>query len=440
MFLRIDARGPGSDEISYQIGNHPGRQLIRRESEVLGRLWFPEYQEEQVSVVLHVRSNIPPIPGRLTSSSIRYREWDRFAEWINEFMGKVISDPSPVSSGESTPEFRVTLGILPEQLEFEETLVDLFERADLNIKEPTGGKSRIERWLRVKTSELSFSQLLRRLSILIPPLFGRESAGFHARGYAKLLDRRRGTWFNMHPLKSFLVNRFLCLDESAPEPNRENEAVSIDRERERFQSKSKFYRDVGEEVCELVKSKKNSPESAFWMINARDGFLLPSLDDLIGDSSFHVLEGRRNALNRCEQRVNFLMQEGEIPSGADPQFHWCPSGFRRPELHGAKRILWLPRMNELKDGLPLSIANVFLSGYQPDRLLIWTQVREGRILPPSGVGDTSVPPDAPNRKEWISGWEDRAEDEQYNVKWRDVEPTAPFVGAPDTSLLGLVYS
>jgi len=437
MFLRIDARGTGSDQISYQIGNHPGRQLIRRESEVLGRLWFPEYDEEQSSVVLHVRSNIPPIPGRLTSSSIRYREWNRFAEWMQTFLGKVIRDPAPPSD-EQELEYRVHLGVLPRSRAHGDTLVDLFERADLHVQPPPGRQTELQRWLRVTSADLSFPQLLRRLALLVPPLFGGMQSEFHADGYAKLLDSFRGTWFNVHPLKDFLTNRFLCLTESVtPSGDREEHPASLQQEREQFKARRAYARNVGNQIQELVRRPRDAAERSFWILNARDGFLVPPLSEYVEAFSTHLVEGRNDELRRCEERIDHLDRLGDLSPDADPDVQWGPAGFRQVS-RDADLVLWLPRTCELQDGLPSSMSNLLLSSIGPDRLVVWNHVENGQVLEPGLAASGGEPADLfPTKRDWTEHWSTRADGEGYDAHWHDVTVPSNLDHAPENSLLGV---
>lgn len=417
MILRIDARGPGSDQISYKIGNHPGRQLIRRESEALGRLWFPEYEDEKCSVILHVRSNIPPIPNRLTSSSIRYREWHRFAEWVNSFLGKVLREPEP--GGQEDIEYRVKVGVLPEPIKYEEELSDLFERVDLSVEEPSGRSDALDRWLRLRANDLSFSGVLRRLAVLVPALFGSHRSGLDTKGYAGLLEKLRGTWFNVHPRKEFLSNRFLSLRESARTTSDES-AVSVREDQKRFKQLRELYEGIGQTISDLIEIPWTSEEQELWVVNVRDGMVLPGLNDLMSEFTTHLVDGHQKDLNRAGQRLKRRSREDDVQQMDEERMHWSPAGFQEPDLSGANIILWSPMASELNEDMISEVAHEMLSIHGPERLVVWGFSRAGSIVAPESIpvkpGEAVSGVDQAN---WTKIWEQKAEEEGYSFHWKE---------------------
>ncbi len=437
MILRVDARGPGSDQISYRIGNHPDRQLIRREAEALGRLWFPQYEEERSSFILHVRSNIPPIPDRLRSPSIRYREWHRFPEWIKSFLGKAIRETDPVPEGGETPEYRVKIGVLPDPIQLDDTLIDLFDRVDFELVESSGKDGVIHRWLRLRTEELTFSGVLRRLAILVPGLFGVHRTDLETKGYADLLETLRGTWFNLHPWKGFLTNRFLAFQESATGKNPGGEALSIGRQRTLYQQHRELFDRLGERISNIVEIPLTAEDQEMWVVNARDGMILPELDQLTDEFSIHLIEGSQNELQRLRQRVQLLNTTGTLESDLDAdQIHWCPAGFRFPRLHDANVILWSPRHGELSGDMIQEVSHEMLSVYAPDRLVTWVFSGEGSVFVPDVERVRDEPSGLPvDESSWRSTWERKAREKGYDDQWHELE-FSETIGRSEKAIIG----
>lgn len=436
MILRIDAHGPGSDQISYKIGNHPGRQLIRRESEALGRLWFPVYEDEKTSFVLHVRSNIPPIPNRLLSSSIRYREWHRFAEWVNSFLGKTFKDPDPTLDGQESPEYRVQVGVLPRPIEHDEALKQLFKRVGLTVREPSGGNEVLKRWLRLQTDELSFSELLSRIAILVPCLYGAHRSELDTGGYAGLLEKLRGTWFNVHPDKEFLAHRFLSLQESTTSSGEDDSPVSVRDQREQFKHWQDVFGQVGEQIARMVEVPWTSEEQEMWIVNSRDGTLLKGVDNLIDEFPTHFVEGSQDALKRLEQRISFLSREEAIQADIEQDnLHWCPAGFQNPQLDRASIILWSPRAGELQGDIIEEAAYEMMAVHAPDRLVAWAFSDGSRVWAPEGPTGTNKDTRGSSVSSWRETWETVARDAGYSPSWNEVDVQAAD-GVSDGALIG----
>ncbi len=434
MILRIEAHGPGSDQISYKIGNHPGRQLIRRESEALGRLWFPTYDEDEASFVLHVRSNIPPIPNRLISSSIRYREWHRFAEWVNSFLGKAFKDPDPTLEGQGSPEYEVKVGVLPSPLEYEETLNDLFSRVGLTVQAPSGGNSIIERWLRLRADDLSFSELISRIAILIPCLYGVHRSELDTGGYAGLLEKLRGTWFNVHPDKEFLAHRFLSLQESMT--RQKDSAISIRDHQKQFQNRQNVYGEIGQTISRMIEVPWTSEEQEMWIVNARDGTLLRGVDHLLDEFTTHVLEGDQDALRRLEQRISYLNREDALEGKIDQDhLHWCPAGFQHSDLDRASVILWSPRVGELEGGMIEETAHDMMSVHQPDRLIAWAFKSGNRVWSPEAPAGTGGDERGTGLEYWQNTWENVAGEAGYSFSWNELKVGSER-GAMDGAIIG----
>ncbi len=418
MLLRIQASGPGSDQISYRIGNHPSRQLIRRESEALGRLWFSEYSEERCSVILHVRSNVPSIPNRLMRPDLRLREWHRLAEWIDSFLGKVVRDPQPSAPEEQLPEFKIRIGTLPNPLKLEEELVDLFDRADLDVKESPGDVDCLDHWLHLSTRDLTFSQILRRLGILIPSILGGGGPGRAPKNFARLLDELRGTWFNVHPCREYIANRFLWLTESHNRTERNGNPVSVVEDRQEFKRRRNLFDRVGKELKEGLTQKGIADNDTVWMINVGDGSMFPELAELTDEMEFYFVEGHRGNLPRLKQRIRWLAFSGEVTGDIDTsRIHWNPPGHRLKKLKDKPVMVWTPMACEVSDGMIREMANVYLSSYQPEQLLVWAFVRNDSIHPANNMDDQLE--ELPDVSEWRKVWETFSEQESYRSSWTE---------------------
>lgn len=376
MLLQIEATGPGSDQISYKLGNHPSRQVIRRESESLGRLWFSDYQEEHCNLVFHVRSNVPSIPNRLFSRDLRLREWHRFPEWLDSFLGEILRDPRVPAPEESQPEYRIQLQEFPEPIEYTEELKDFFERADLTFDSEIEPGTELES-ITLKTEILALSQVLRRLCLLVPAIAGHKIPDRTPRDYARMLDSFCGTWFNVHPYKDYITNRFLWLHESHEQEGKMyQKTFSLPDRVEEFQQRKEFSDSIGNKLNTLLKEGATEKED-IWVLNAGDGYFLESFSSFDESVSLRISDGNQKRLERLDQRLNWLSNDTEQPrSLQDAQVEWIPFGTKHPDIDQPDALIWSPGGTERTMASREELLKRLFDGYAPDHLLIWYPVSE----------------------------------------------------------------